>query len=146
MSPRMLFLVPLASALLGLGLIWAAVSIRRGDRRFARRARQATGTVIGARWRGGGGQTAPNAFPVVRFSLPDGRTIEAQSSYGRRTAVPEGATVSVLYDPADPTRIELEGSRATGTFLAVLLGLIGAGFLGLGAVGTLILVAIRDTL
>jgi Protein of unknown function (DUF3592) len=141
-----LFLVPLAFALFGLGLVWAAFSIRRGDRRFARHARQTTGTVIGARWRGGGGETAPSAFPVVRFELPDGRTIEAQSSYGGRTAVPEGATVTVLYDPAEPTRIELEGGRATGTFLAVILGFIGAGFFCLGAFGTLVLLAIRDAM
>ena len=137
----MLFLVPLGFALLGLGLVWAAVSIRRGERRFARHARQTTGTVSGAHWRGG---IAPSAFPVVRFELPDGRTIEAQSSYGGRTAVPEGATVTVLYDPADPTRIELEGGRATGTFLAVILGFIGAGFFCLGAFGTALLLAIRD--
>jgi hypothetical protein len=143
---RVLFLVPLAFALLGLGLIWAAVSIRRGDRRFARNARQATGTVVGARWRGGGGETAPSAFPVVRFTLPDGRTIEAQSSYGARRAVPEGATVTLLYDPAEPTRVELEGSSSSGTFLAVILGFIGAGFFCLGSFGTLLLLAIRDAL
>jgi hypothetical protein len=139
-----LFLVPLACALLGLGLIWAAVRMRRSDRRFQRAARQARGTVVGARWRGGGGETAPHAFPVVRYDLPDGRTIEAQSSYGGRTAPPEGSTVTVLYDPADPARVELEGGHATGTFLAVLLGFIGAGIFFLGAFGTLILLAIED--
>jgi hypothetical protein len=143
---RVLFLVPLAIALLGLGLIWVAIRTRRSDRRFERHARQATATVVGARWRGGGGETAPHAFPVVRFTLPDGRAIEAQSSYGARTELPDGATVTVLYDPAEPTRIELEGSRPAGTFLAVVLGVIGAGFFCFGTFGTLVLLAIRDAL
>jgi len=137
----MLFLIPAAFLVLGGALIVAAARMRRGDRSFARTAERATGTVIGVRWRGG---DTPSAFPLVRYTLPDGRTVEAQSGYGGRTAPPEGSAVDVLYDPADPARIELAGGRATGTFLAVILGFMGAGLLGLGAVLALIFYALRD--
>jgi hypothetical protein len=137
----MLFLIPAAFLVLGAALTVAAARLRRGDRRFGRTAERATGTVIGVRWRGG---DTPSAFPVVRYTLPGGRTVEAQSGYGGRTAPPEGSAVDVLYDPKDPARIELEGARGTGMFLAVVLGVIGAGFLGLGALLALIFYALRD--
>jgi hypothetical protein len=137
----MLFLIPAVFLVVGAALIVAAARMRRGDRRFGSVAERATGTVTGVRWRGG---NTPSAFPIVRFTLPDGRAIEAQSGYGARTAPREGSVVDVLYDPDDPTRIELAGARATGTFLAVVLGFMGAGFLGLGAVLALIFYALRD--
>jgi hypothetical protein len=138
----MLVLIPAGFLIFGAALIVAAARMRRGDRRFAQAAERARGTVVGVRWRGG--NHTPSAFPVVRYTLPDGRTVEAQSSYGARRAVPEGTAVDVLYDPANPQRIELAGSGATGTFLAVLLGFMGAGFLGLGAILALIFYALRD--
>src|SRR3954469_3415152 len=136
----MLFLIPAAFLVLGAALIVAAARMRRGDRRFGRTAARATGTVVGVRWRGG---DTPSAVPVVRFTLPDGRAIEAQSGYGARTAPPEGSTVDVLYDPNDPTRFELPGARATGAFLAVVLAFTGTGLLGLGAILALVFYALR---
>jgi hypothetical protein len=122
----MLTAIGLLLVAIGLGLFWAAHRVR-GDDRFSRTA---GATVVALRWRG----HPADAFPVVRFQLPDGQPVEAQSTWGSRPArLNEGDRVEILYDPRDPTRIRLPGEAAAGAFLTVALVLSGAGFTVLGA-------------
>src|SRR4051794_18489947 len=142
----MLWLIPAAAIAFGVMLIVTASRSQKSDRRFARDARRATGTVTGLR-RIGGGEARDDLFPIVRFELPDGRTVEAQSRYGSRPApAEEGDSVTILYDPADPSRIELPGAKGTGVLLNALLGVVGGGLLIFGLVFGAILYLIRDAI
>ncbi len=65
-------------------------------------------------------------YPVVAFKLPGGELVEARSSVGSVLLPPkehfrEGATVSVLYDPAKPTRIEVAGFEHDGFGMRLFL-------------------------
>jgi hypothetical protein len=122
----MLTVIGLLLVAIGLGLFWAARRIR-GDDRFSAAA---GATVVGLRWRG----HPADAFPVVRFQLPGGEPVEAQSTWGSRPArLNEGDRVEILYDPRDPTRIRLPGEATAGAFFTVALVLSGVGFTVLGA-------------
>jgi hypothetical protein len=124
----MLIVIPLLVMAIGAGLLWLAARLRRGER-VSPSARRAVGTVVALRRRG----EPASAFPVVRFELPDGSTVEAQGTWGSRPARHrEGDRLEILYDPRDPTRIHLAGESASGAFLAVALAVAGAGFLALG--------------
>jgi len=82
------------------------------------------------------------AFPVLRFSLPDGRTVETQSSWGTNPpAAKPGAQVTVLYDPADPTSASLPagGSAAVVSGVIIALGCLLIG-VGLAAAAFLVVV------
>jgi hypothetical protein len=119
--------------------------------RFSRRAQQAEGVVIGVvecrnrgrfmwsggtwvdgTWTGGSfGTSVPVSiyYPVVRFRAADGREVEARTMVGTSfTRVREGDAVTVLYDPKDPTRAQLERSRGLAIVLGVAQCLLGAGF------------------
>jgi len=142
----MLWLIPAAAVAFGVMLIVAAARSQSSDRRFAADARRATGTVVGMR-RIGGGDARDEAFPIVRFELPDGRAVEAQSRYGSRPApASEGDTVSVLYDPRDPRRVQIGEVKATGVFLNALLGVVGGGLVVFGLMFGAILYLIRDAI
>jgi hypothetical protein len=122
----MLTAIGLLLVAIGLALFWAARRVRGRDR-FSR---SAGATVVALRRRG----HPADAFPVVRFHLPDGQPVEAQSTWGSRPArLHEGDRVDILYDPRDPTRVRLPGEATAGAFVTVALVLAGAGFVVLGA-------------
>ncbi len=64
-------------------------------------------------------------FPVVRFTLPDGRQVTAMTLRGAHPAPARvGDTVEVRYDPADPRRVVLAHGLAgigAGSCLSTLL-------------------------
>jgi hypothetical protein len=65
-------------------------------------------------------------FPVVRFTLPDGRVVEAETMLGAKPAPTRvGRRVPVRYDPADPSRVVLAEGRARA-------GSVGCARVGLG--------------
>jgi hypothetical protein len=137
----MLVVIPLALVAIGAGLIWLAYRLRHGADRFALVARPASATVVSLHWRG----HPADAFPVLRFHLPGGELVEAESSWGSRPArLKEGDRVEILYDPRDPTRVRLPGEKAAGAFLMVALTLAGLGFLGLGVLLGLLLYALEQ--
>jgi Protein of unknown function (DUF3592) len=78
----------------------------------------------------------PSYFPVVVFTLPDGRVVESEVMVGARPAPARvGDRVEVRYDPVDPRRVTLARGLASlgaagcfATGLAVALWLVG-GFL-----------------
>jgi hypothetical protein len=89
---------------------------------------QAPGTVIAVRFRTGGrmylhtpslrGTDYRYRFkphPVVRFDLPDGRTVVAET--GAPASGDPGARVLVTYDAADPTDVRVAGPRPRARWL-----------------------------
>jgi Protein of unknown function (DUF3592) len=136
----MVVAIPPALMAIGAGLIWLAHRLRHGGDRFALVARPASATVVSLQWRG----HPADAFPVVRFDLPGGEPVEAQSTWGSRPArYREGDRVEILYDPRNPTHVRLPGEKAAGAFLTVALIAAGLGFLGLGALLGLVVYALE---
>jgi hypothetical protein len=127
----MLTAIGLLLVAIGLGLFWLAHRLRGGDR-FSQ---PASATVVGLHRRG----HPADAFPVVRFHLPGGEPVEAQSTWGSRPArFREGDRVEILYDPQNPTRVRLPGEATAGAFLTVALVLAGVGCVGVGALLALV--------
>ena len=86
-----------------------ARSIGRFYRVFEQKAEVAQGVVLDVEWFNSEVEhnthqiTRGAAFPVVEFTLPDGRVIRARTHTGRNPAPAKtGETVTVLYDPLRP--------------------------------------------
>jgi hypothetical protein len=117
---------PLGFLLIGGGMIALAVKAKRRRARWEAVATSTSGEVTDLRWQsvGQAGDTNLLAFPVLRFSLPDGRTVETQSSWGTNPpAAKPGAQVTVLYDPADPTSASLPAGGSASVVNGVIIGL-----------------------
>lgn len=77
-------------------------------------------------------------LPVVRFTLPDGRVVEAETMTGAMPAPARvGERVEVRYDPDDPRRVNLaRGLAQPGNLgcltIALAVGLVGVGLLVIG--------------
>lgn len=76
----------------------------------------------------------PGVFhPVVRFALPDGRRVEAETLVGAHPAPARtGQRVTVRYDPEDPRRVVLAdgmaGAGSVGCFRTAFgIGLVAVG-------------------
>ena len=86
-----------------------------------------------------------SSYPVVRFSLPDGRSVETEARHGSGPGG-EGDAVIVLYDPADPTDVRLGGFLGSGHMGGVVMIFIGVIFFFLGAgLGAIFLLVERAT-
>ena len=99
------WLFPAGFLLIGGGMIAMALRAKRRRARWEEAASRTSGEVTDLRWQsvGQAGDSNLLAFPVLRFSLPDGRTVETQSSWGTNPpAAKPGARVTVLYDPPTP--------------------------------------------
>jgi len=85
-------------------------------------------------------------FPVVRFTLPDGRVVEAETMTGAHPAPARvGKTVQVRYDPDNPHRVSLAKGMAqpgnVGTFqVGMGCAIIAVGALVLGFWALIVLV------
>ncbi|MER5208253.1 DUF3592 domain-containing protein [Streptomyces sp. NPDC002825] len=71
-------------------------------------------------------------FPVVAFTPPGGARVEAESPTGKPHP-PEwgrgpGSKVGVVYDPARPTRVQVDGYPSNSVFMA-LIAAAGSGSL-----------------
>ena len=87
----------------------------------------------------GGTYTVTTYAPVLRFLLPDGRQVDAESYEEVKRSPPSGARVAVRYDPEDPTRCRVDGRDAgrwgghAGKIAGgVLIAAFGLLFLNLG--------------
>ncbi|MBA3423764.1 MAG: hypothetical protein ACR2HO_06385 [Rubrobacteraceae bacterium] len=98
------------------GRAWLAVA------RELRAPGRASAVVTDIRYStiGSGTDSSIVASPVVRFTLPDGRTVEAEAmavdhpgSKWRR----KGAETTVVYDPANLTSVATEGATKGGRVL-----------------------------
>jgi hypothetical protein len=129
----------LCFAVAGVLLVVVGVRVARAQRAFARRAHETDAQVvdlrhrvIGTPTRGVGG--AGTWFPVVRFALPDGRWVDATTTFGTNPPPAQpGAWVRVRYDPEEPTRVALAGGLGSGEALGPVLVVVG-GFVAAGGV------------
>jgi hypothetical protein len=136
----------------GAVLFAVGVLLARANRRFDRTARQAPGEVVDVRWQSRSGLAAGASqrvgYPVLRFTLPDGHTVE---TVARTTtsfdALNQGRTVTVLYDPADPRRARIDSPTAAAgpTLLTVGFMVMGGVFVVLGLALIAGGIALRDT-
>jgi hypothetical protein len=124
------------AAFAGIGALLFAIGvvITRSNRAFARRALRAPGQVTGVRRSSPAGATTTIAYPELRFALPDGRLVETVARTGTNfERLQEGDAVTVLYDPADPTKARVDSRKASAGAT-----LLGAGFLVIGGVFVLL--------
>ena len=147
------FVLVLASgvlaALTGAFFLWRGRLVRRADAGFVGRSVVTTAEVTDLRlldnnqW---DGERQRAWYPVVRFALPDGQVVEAQTVYGADPAPTRpGRTEPVRYDPEDPTRVVLaRGATRPGTlgWMFTALGVAGilAGLVALGVWALFVLV------
>jgi hypothetical protein len=121
----------------GAGLTWAGIQALGRARGFERVAWRAPAVVTEVRWHWLDGINEQRAFPVLRFALPDGRVVHTESDVGSSPSpVRTGDRVTVLYDPADPTRARVASTTVTATIAGVMLSFIGGGFLLVSALWT----------
>lgn len=118
---------PAGFILIGGAMVAFALRAKRARASWEATASRAPGEVTDLRWQsvGQAGDRTPLAFPVLRFSLPDGRTVETQSTWGTNPPPAKpGAQVTVLYDPADPTRASVPagGTASLVSWVIVALG------------------------
>ena len=66
-------------------------------------------------------------YPVVRFTTDTNEWITEELNIGYSSAKPEGTKIEVIYDPEDPTTVEINGSFQLEVLprIFVAIGLIG---------------------
>jgi hypothetical protein len=106
-----------------LGGVFVAIGTRgaRASREFERVARRAPGVLTDIRYEriGTPGEGSMHAVPVVRFTLPDGRTVQTEARMGATPGFNKpGKEITVLYDPADPRRARVDARMAGAGALA----------------------------
>jgi len=139
--------IGLLFAVIGIAFVVTARIIRRRRAAFAADAATTSAEVVDNVWQdvSPASDVSLSAFPVLRYRLPDGTTIEQQSFEGASPPVArKGDTVDVLYDPANPTRVRIAKDGFAyrlmpGAFVAVgsTTALLGA----LMVVGAIVLLA-----
>jgi hypothetical protein len=132
--------VPWIFAAVGPVLIVLGIRSLRQNSRFHKRAQQAYGVVTQVRMERSS-QGRATAVPVVRFNLPDGRTVETEARWGAGPGASQtGQPVTVLYDPGNPTDIRLGGMLGSGHLSGVIMIFMGGAFFVMGAgIGSLFL-------
>ncbi|WP_169984425.1 DUF3592 domain-containing protein [Microbispora sp. H10836] len=117
----------------GIGLLFGLIGggITMNAREFRRRAQRTRGLVVGLRASRSDDGTV--YYPTIRFTTMYGQQVEAETAYGSNPPPARpGEEVTVLYDPAKPTRIRIDSAAGSGTllggvFLAVGIVLFAAG-------------------
>jgi hypothetical protein len=122
----------------GIGLLFAAIGAvfvvigtrsARASREFERVAQRAPGELLDIRYESIGqpGEGSRQAIPTVRFTLPDGRTVQTEARMGTNPGFNRtGAQITVLYDPADPRRARVDAKMAgAGSFVGGCMASLG---------------------
>ena len=137
-----------------IGLVFVVVGVRgwRQQGSFELRAAgrvNAVVTEIRRRPKGTGSDRSTIACPIVRFTLPNRRTVEGEAmavehpgSIWRR----EGVEVPVVYDPAEPTAVAIEGATQGGRVLYGCFAAFGAVFALIGLLVMLLGVVVAISL
>jgi hypothetical protein len=104
-------------ALIGAAFVVIGTRGARASRAFERIAQRAPGVLTDVRYESIGtpGEGSMHAVPIVRFTLPDGRTVQTEARMGATPGFNRtGAEITVLYDPADPRRARVDARMAGG--------------------------------
>lgn len=141
-------LIPLV--FVAFGVLFAVLGVRnqRSNLRFTRSASQASAQVTDLRMRSIGPRSDSSIayFPVVRFDLPDGRTVEAETSTGTSWSRPKpGTPVEVLYDPQNPADVRIAG-KVGGALMNGFMIVFGVIFALFGLAFLVVFQAFADTL
>jgi len=136
MSPLLLlWLFPVFFMLIGGAMVASTIRGRQARGRWEDAAESAPGEVTDLQWvssRRGSGNRSRVAYPVLRFALPDGRTVETRANFGTNPPQAKpGEHVTVLYDAGDP----LNASLAAGGVSTLVSGVVIAMGIVLVAVG-----------
>jgi hypothetical protein len=113
-----------------IGAVFAAVGIFgiTYDRRLRRRGKRTTGSVVDLQYEHDGNSGGYN--PVIEFRTADGQQVRAVSSAaGDPPPARVGDKVPVLYDPANPSVVEIDTVMGRGTWLALLAAAVGLFFI-----------------
>jgi hypothetical protein len=113
-----------------LGIAFGGIAVRSGSamRAFVALADRTTGEVVAAR----SGFGMQNTVPVVEFGAAAGGIYQFTGRMKGMAFHRVGDTVNVLYDPADPTRAEIDFWPELWLGVAVF-GLLAVAFVGVTA-------------
>jgi len=120
--------------LAGLGLVFGLIGggITRNAREFRRRAQRTRGLVVGLRASRATDGTV--YYPAIRFTTIYGQQVEAETTYGSNPPPARpGQEVTVLYDPARPTRIRIDSAAGNGMLLGGIFLAVGIVLFTVGA-------------
>lgn len=112
-------------------------------RRFLHTAVRVPGTVTALRTEHSSSSSSSGTRsvvyrPVLRFTTVDGRIVETASPFASNPAPARvGASLPVLYDPADPTKARQAGAGGSGTFHGLIFTAGGLLFAIIGVIGDL---------
>jgi hypothetical protein len=127
-----------------IGAIFVVSGIRTvlEHRRFLHTAVRVPGTVTALRTEYSSSSSSSTRSvvyrPVLRFTTVDGRIVETASPFAANPAPARvGASLPVLYDPADPTKARQAGAGGSGTFHGVIFTAGGLLFGVIGVIGDL---------
>ena len=111
------WLFPAFFVLIGGAMIAMAIRGKRARGRWEAAAARAPGEVTDLQWVSSRHSESRSrvAYPVLRFALPDGRTVETRANFGTNPPQAKpGAQVTVLYEAANPLNASLPaGSLST---------------------------------
>lgn len=115
-------------------MIGIAGALARRPMRLVRSGGSAEGTVVGNEESvATGGRGAPRTYhhPIVAFATAKGEKVRFASGVGRRTALPKGSAVRVVFDPERPEDAEI-ASFARLWLMPVVAAILGLPFLAAG--------------
>ncbi|MEU7913815.1 DUF3592 domain-containing protein [Microbispora bryophytorum] len=118
----------------GLGLVFGLIGggITMNAREFRRRAQRTRGLVVGLR--ASRSDDGTSYYPTIRFTTVYGQQVEAETTYGSNPPPARpGEEVTVLYDPARPTRIRLDSAAGSGALLGGIFLAVGVALFTAGA-------------
>jgi len=123
---RPFFFAGLGAALVGAVVLAGLVLVHARDVVRQKALVPATGVVVEQRNESYG--TRSRVVLTIRFTTAAGRRVDFQRTYDSTatTRPAKGDAVTVLYDPADPTRSEIQDGNWVGY---ALVGAVGTGFL-----------------
>ncbi len=129
--------IELIILLISSGLLVVGVSLLKKANHLLTNGKKAHAIVFKNNSSTSGGGTY---YPVVRFLTDKQEWITKELSIGYSPAKPEGTKLTVIYDPADPTNVEIN-SPLQLEILPRLFVTLGAGGLVIGVLGYLDIIA-----
>ncbi|MEV7009669.1 DUF3592 domain-containing protein [Streptosporangium sp. NPDC051022] len=116
--------VPLFGIVIGAVFIATSIRVITVGQWLLRHGTRVPGVVVGLR-RSGGGKGV--YYPTLRFQTVQGSVVETESDLGSNPSpVRPGQQVMVVYDPARPQRVRLDGAGGSGVLHGVLFLIVGA--------------------